>query len=189
MRFRIVVMLAVLLAPCLVTAAAAQDSGKKRSDAAFALGDVPYFHRFTTGDQYEYTPAGQDDLKAWNDMATIHYYRQVKDGDALAGAANAVLQNYQAAKGIVVKTDSVARIADKPAEHLVVVILGRPEFMEVAFARFRMHNDAGSAIIYSHRIYGKNSGDEMGAWLQKNGAATEKTLMTWNAMPKLPAPK
>jgi hypothetical protein len=86
---------------------------------------------------------------------------------------------------MVVKTDSVPRTADRPAEHLIVVIFGRPEFIEVAFARFRMHEGVGSAAIYSHRIYGKKVGDEMSAWLQKNGPATENNLMKWDAMPPL----
>ena len=176
-----VFLLAISLALFSVSAAPAQDSGKKE---AFSLDGVKYFHRFTKDDQHEYTPAGQEDLNAWKDMVTIHRYRQATDGDALAGVANAVLQNYQAAKGLVVKTDSVPRTKDKPAEHLVVVILGRPEFIEVAFSRFRMHDGIGAAIIYSHRIYGNKIGNEMSAWLEKNGPATEKMLMKRDALPR-----
>jgi len=78
---------------------------------------------------------------------------------------------------------------EKPAEHLVVVIFGRPDFIEVAFARFRMHDGVGTAVIYSHRIYGKKLGNEMSAWLAKNGPTMEKTLMKWDTMPKPPASK
>jgi hypothetical protein len=166
-----------------------QDSDRKGKDAAFSLADVKYFHRFTKDDQHEYTPAGQEDLNAWTDMVTIHYYRKAKDGETLAATANAVLENYKASKGLIVKTDSVPKTKDKPAEHLVVVIFGQPEFLEVAFARFRMHDGVGTAVIYSHRIYGKKTGDEMSAWLEKNGPDIEKTLMKWDAMPKSPASK
>jgi hypothetical protein len=189
MRVRIVLFLAAVFALSSVSASQAQDSGRKPTEAAFSLGSAKYFHRATINDQHEYTPAGQEDLNAWKDMVTIHYYRKATDGDALAGVANAVLQNYQAAKGIVVKTDSVPRTKDKPAEHLVVVILGRPEFIEAAFARFRMHDGVGSAVIYSHRIYGSKIGNDMSAWLEKNGPDMEQTLMKWDAMPKLQAPK
>lgn len=158
-------------------------------DADFSFADLKYFHRFTRNDQHEYTPTGQENLTAWKDMVTIHYYRLAKDGEALAATANTVLQNYKAAKGMVVKTDSVPRTKDKPAEHLVVVIFGRPEFIEVAFARFRMHEGIGASVIYSHRIYGRNIGNEMSAWLEKNGPNTEKTLMQWDAMPKPPTSK
>jgi hypothetical protein len=183
MRVRVfVLLLAMFPVWPVVTTASAQGSEKKA--AAFSLADVKYFHRFTTGDQHEFTPAGQEDLKAWKDMVTIHYYRFVKDGDALAGAANKILENYTAAKGIVVRTDSVPKTKDREAEHLIVVILSDPGFIEAVFARFRMHAGVGTAVIYSHRIYGKKSGDEMSAWLQKNGPGTEEVLMKWDAMPK-----
>ena len=161
-----------------------QVSDRKENVAAFSFADLKYFHRFTNADQHEYTPAGQEDLKAWTEMVTILFYRKAKDGEALAATASAVLENYKANKAVVVKTDSVPRTKDRPAEHLMVVIFGRPEFIEVVFSRFRMYDGVGSAVIYSHRIYGKTVGDEMRAWLAKNGAATERNLMSWDAMPK-----
>lgn len=166
-----------------------QDKDRKGKDAAFSLADVKYFHRFTKDDQHEYTPAGQEDLNAWKDMVTINYYRKAKDVETLAATANAVLENYKAANGLIVKTDSVPKTEEKPAEHLVVVILGQPEFLEVAFARFRMRDGVGTSVIYSHRIYGKKIGNEMSAWLEENGLYIEKTLMKWDAMPKSPASK
>ena len=163
--------------------------GPQKKAAAFSFSGVPYFHRFTKGDQHEYTPSGQEDLKAWKDMVTILYYPRVKDGEALAATANAVLENYKAARGMVLRTASVPRTKDKPAEHLVAVVFGRPEFIEVAFARFRMRDGIGNSVVYSHRIYGKKAGNAMSAWLKKNGPATEKKLMEWDAMPGLRAPK
>jgi hypothetical protein len=185
MRFQFA-FICVTLSCSLHVANAAHSLGpeKKVQDAAFALAEVKYYHRFTKEDQHEYTPAGQDDLEAWKDMVTIHYYRKAKDGDALAAVANAVLKNYKAANARIVKTDSVPKSKDKPAEHLIVAVFSRPEFFEASFARFRMHDGVGTAVIYSHRIYGKKIGNEMNAWLEKNGADTEKTLMKWDAMPK-----
>jgi hypothetical protein len=65
-----------------------------------------------------------------------------------------------------------AKTKDKEAEHLVVVILGRPEFIEAVFARFRMRRSR-LGRDYSHRIYGKKIGTR---WrlASKNGADTEK---------------
>ncbi len=155
--------------------------------AAFSLGGVGYFHRYTNADQHEYTPLSQDDLNAWTDMVTINLYRTVKDGDALAATANNVLGTYKANNAVVVRTDSVARTATRPAEHLIVAIFPQPEFIEVAFARFRMHRGVGTAVVHSHRIYGKQAGDAMQAWLEKNGQTTETNLMRWDAMPVLGA--
>jgi hypothetical protein len=157
--------------------------------AAFSFADVKYFHRYTKDDQHEYTPSSQEDLNAWTDMVTLRLYRKAKDGEGLAATASAVLENYKANQALVVKTDSVPRTKDKPAEHLMVVIFGRPDFIEVAFARFRMYEGIGSAVIYSHRIYGKKVGDDMSSWLKKNGPALETDLMKWDAMPQLPSAK
>ncbi|MFN0120482.1 MAG: hypothetical protein ACKV2V_08275 [Blastocatellia bacterium] len=183
MKIRIVV---VCLLLTFVQAGTVPPQGAAAKPAAFAFSGVDYFHRYTKNDQHEYTPAGQADLDKWADMVTIHVYRKVRDGDALAAMANAVLSNYKANQAVVVRTSSVPRTKDKLAEHLIVVNFGRPEFIEAVFARFRMHGGAGSAVIYSHRIYGKKVGDQMSAWLAKNGEVTEKNLMQWNAMPKLP---
>jgi hypothetical protein len=161
----------------------------KPKAAAFSFAAVGYFHRFTKENQHEYTPAGQEDLNAWTDMVTIHLYPQAKDGEALAATANAVLGNYKANGGSVVRTSSIPRTKAKPAEHFIAVLFARPTFMEAAFARFRMHGGTGSAVIYSHRVYGNKAREEMGAWLVKNGAQVEQRLMLWNAMPKLPASK
>lgn len=166
-----------------------QSADTKETSAAFSLAGVGYFHRFTKDDLHEYTPSGQSDFKTWTDMMTINVYRSAKNGDALAATANGVLETYKANKAVVVKTDSVPRRGAKPAEHLIVVLFARPEFIEVAFSRFRMNEGVGSAVTYSHRVYGKKAGDEMNAWLKTNGSATEKNLMTWDAMPKLSSPK
>lgn len=184
MRSHLFLFLAIVVIHGVCSASYSQDSDKKKKEAAFSFADVKYFHRFTQDDQHEYTPASQEDLNAWKDMVTIHYYRNAKDGEALATVANGVLGNYKAAKGLVAKTDSVPRTKDKEAEHLVVVVFSRPEFIEAAFARFRMHGGVGTAVIYSHRIYGQKIGNEMNAWLEKNGPGTEKALMKWDAMPK-----
>ena len=180
---------ALILSQTGVIAFLSQDGDKKAKTVAFKLAEIDYFHRFTKDDLHEYTPDGQEELNACKDMVTINYYAKAKDGDALAATAEAVLANYEANKARILRTDSVPRTKDKPAEHLIVAVFGRPEFFEVAFARFKMHNGVGTAVIYSHRIYGEKVSDEMNAWLEKNGPATEKNLMKWDAMPKPPASK
>lgn len=161
----------------------AAQAGKSAKAAAFSFADVPYFHRYTAGDQNEYTPAGQEDLNKWADMVTINYYRNAKDGEALATIANNVLETYKANRAVVIKTNSVPRTKDRPAEHLIVVSFGRPDFIEVAFARFRINAGIGTSVVYSHRVYGNKVGNQVSAWLEKNGAATERALMAWDSMP------
>jgi hypothetical protein len=151
--------------------------------AAFAFRGVGYFHRWSQNDQHEFTPAGQDDLEKWSDMITINVYPSAHDGDALAVKANAVLENYKSHNGRVLRTDSVPRTPDRPAEHFIAVVFGRPNFIEAAFARFKLVDGVGCSIVYSHRIYGEKVGDQMSKWLNDNGPKMEKMLMDWNNIP------
>jgi hypothetical protein len=150
---------------------------------AFVLGGVDYFHRWSMNNQHEFTPEGQEDLEKWSDMITVNVYPDAHDGDVLAAKANAVLENYKSHKSMVLRTTSVPRTPERPAEHLIAVVFGRPTFIEVAFARFKLVDGIGCSTVYSHRIYGEKVGEQMSAWLDHNGAKIERTLMEWNNMP------
>ena len=150
---------------------------------AFTFREIGYFHRWSRNDQHEFTPDRQEDLQKWTDMITVNGYPDATDGNRLAAKANAVLENYKNHQAMVLKTTSVPRTADRPAEHLVAVVFGRPGFIEVAFARFKLVDGAGCSLVYSHRMYGEKAGDQMGAWLKANGPAVEKTLMEWTSIP------
>jgi hypothetical protein len=124
----------------------------------------------------------QTDLSAWQDMITINVHRAVSDGEQLAGAANAILGNYQR-HGKVLHTDSTPRKAGRPAEHLIVAVLGTPGFLEAAFARAVLVDGIGVVAVYSHRVYGKQAGTAMSDWLQANGTRVERALMSWDGLP------
>lgn len=147
------------------------------SKPAFAFQGRSYYHRFTKDDSSEFTPKGQEDLQRWTDLVTVVQYSKVPDGEGLAKAANAVLDAYRDAGAAVVRTDSRPRTKDRPAEHLIVVLFSRDGFMEAAFARFVLTGKTGRSVVYSHRVYGKEPGDSMAAWLQASGEKTEKALM------------
>jgi hypothetical protein len=151
--------------------------------SAFAFAGADYFYRWSKSSQYEFTPAGQEDLEKWSDMLTVNVYPDARDGDALAAKANAVLENYKAHDGMVVRTNSVPRTLDRPAEHFIAVVFGRPTFVEVAFTRFKLVEGIGCSIAYSHRFYGGKVGDQMSEWLNHNGPNVEKILMEWDAIP------
>jgi hypothetical protein len=159
----------------------------KAENGTVVFSGVQYLHRWAQGEQHEFTPTGQEDLKSWSDMVTVVCHRSVKDGDGLAAIANSALENYKAHGAKVVRTDSVPRTPTKPAEYLMVVLFPRPEFIEAAFARFKLVEGIGLSVVYSHRQYGKKIGHEMSAWLQANGAATEKALMAMENIPLLDA--
>jgi hypothetical protein len=153
------------------------------SKRAFVFGNVPYFHRWSQNDQHEFTPAKQEDLKRWSDMITVNGYPDVVDGEKLAATASAVLENYKKHQARVLKVRSVPRTAEQPAEHLIAVQFTQPDFIEVAFARFKLLDGKGCSLVYSHRIYGKETGDAMSAWLSVHGDHIETTLMKWSSIP------
>ncbi len=171
----------VLLPLVILTAPTPQ---KPDENADFTFNKVEYFHRYTKDNLREFTPKGQSDLKKWTDMFTINDYPTIKDGEALAAAANSVLETYKAHQAIVVRTASVPRTETKPAEHLIVVVFPRPEFMEASFTRFVIDKGVGASLVYSHRIYGSKVGDAMSAWLTSNGEKIEKALMGMPSVPK-----
>lgn len=153
------------------------------AEPAFVFREVGYFHRWSQNEQHEFTPEKQEDLKKWTDMMTVNGYPGVDDGDGLATTANAVLENYKKHEAKVLKTNSVPRTENRPAEHFIAVVFGRPDFIEVAFARFKLVDGNGFSFVYSHRIYGEKIGDQMSAWLGGNGEAVEKALMKWSSFP------
>jgi len=151
---------------------------------AFVFRNVSYFYRWSQADQTEFTPEKQEDLNNWSDMITVNAYPDVRDGEQLAAAANAVLENYKSHQGAVLKTRSIPRSADRAAEHFIAVTFTRPGFIEVAFARFKLVDGKGCSFVYSHRVYGEKIGEQMKAWLGANGGAVETALMEWD----LPSP-
>lgn len=157
---------------------------QKPAKEPFTFIGVQYIHRFTKDSLHEYTPKAQTDLNKFTDMVTINDYPTVKTGEDLASTANKILGAYQDQKAVVVRTNSVPRTAKKEAEHLIVVLFGRPEFVEAAFARVLMNNGKGMSLVYSHRIYGKKAGDDMSKWIASNGDKIEKALMGLSPIPK-----
>src|SRR5262249_10178185 len=97
---------------------------------------LEYTLRWSEGTQYEFTPAGQEDLNAWTEMLTLNLYPKATTGEGLAGVANSVLGNYQGANGKIVRTNSVPATPQTPAEHFIAAVLPNQKFLEFAAVRF-----------------------------------------------------
>ena len=147
---------------------------------AFVFRGVSYFHRWSNNDQHEFTPDKQEDLDHWSDMITVNAYPGVDDGEKMAGTANAVLGNYRSHQGKILKTNSVPATSERPAEHFISVMFVRPQFSEIAFARFKLIDKKGHSFVYSHRFYGDKASEQMNAWIGANGADVEKALLEWD---------
>jgi len=169
----------ILIFPVCAAVGAAQKGADTKSRITLNFNQTEYVHRWSQNDQHEFTPPGQDDLSKWTDMLTVNFYQHVNEGEGLALVANQVLGNYKTHNGRVLRTVSVPRTVEKPAEHLIVVVFVRPTFLEAVQARFKLVNGKGAAFIYSHRVYGKEVGPEMSTWLKDNGPSIEEALMAW----------
>src|SRR5436305_12880497 len=128
----------ISLFPVWASVGVAQKPDDSKSKITLNFNQTEYIHHFSQDDLHEFTPPGQEDLSKWTDMLTINFYPQVQDGEGLALVANQVLENYKQQKGVVLRTVSVPRTTEKPAEHLIVVVFGRPTFLEAAHARFKL---------------------------------------------------
>ncbi len=142
-----------------------------------------YLLRWSSNHQHEFTPAGQDDLSRWSDMVTINTYPGVSDGDGLADVANRALGNDRRHGATVLRTASIPRTAERPAEHQVVALFPTRAFSEAVFARWRLADGRGTAVIVSHSGHGPKAGDAMAAWLQAHGPTVVRQLMALDQVP------
>jgi hypothetical protein len=170
----------LLLAGVLSTSIAAPAAGgPPAAPVTLDFGGQTYRLRWSSQHQHEFTPAGQDDLSRWSDMVTINTYPGVSDGDGLADV------DYRRHGATVLRTASIPRTADRPAEHLIVALFPTGAFIEAVFARWRLTGGHGTALIVSHRLYGQKAGEAMAAWLKANGTTVERRLMALDQVPSL----
>ena len=125
----------------------------------FVSNGVGYFHRWSKNNQHEFTPEKQEDLDKWSDMMTVNAYPDVQDGERLAQTTNAVLDNYKRQQAKVLKTDSVPRTADRPAEHFIAVVFGRPNFIGGGICPLQAGGWHGMLVrLFTSHLQGENGG-------------------------------
>jgi hypothetical protein len=165
-----------------LTMAMMPGTGAAAPAATLRFRNQDYLHRWSRQGQHEFTPADQPDLQAWRDMVTVNQHRAVRSGEQLAELANSVLGNYQR-HGKILRTNSIPRSTQKPAEHFAAAALGQPRFIEAVFARFVLREGQGQVLVVSHREYGERVGPAASAWLAQHGTAIEQALMAWDRWP------
>ena len=188
LQSRLAHILIALASPlCFSSAFAASNetfNASPKKTVTLSFGGTVYLHRWSKAGQNEFTPESDKDLERWHDMVTINVHEGVRNGDQLAELANSVLSNYQR-HGKIVRTDSKPRTPQRPAEHLIVALLGNPGLLEVAYARMVLVDGVGMAVVYSHRAYGNDAAGTLGEWLKTKGPSIETILMTWDKIPSL----
>jgi hypothetical protein len=153
--------------------------------ASLTFQGTTYHLRWSKDGQFEFTPAGQEDLQKWTEMVTVWRYPAIKDGEGLAGQANRTLSAYKGAQGRILRTNSTPRTPSKPAEHFIAAFLGNPSLLEFTAARFVLVDGQGAAVIYSRRAYGKPPKPDLGAWVSQHGPEVEQKVMAFDLKPVL----
>jgi len=176
-------LLALSLTCTALSAQAAKPSSPK--PVAVRFNGTEFHLHWSKAGQFEFTPAGQEDLNRWMEMLTLWRYDAIHDGEGLSAQANRTLGAYQNAKGKILRTNSLPRTAQRPAEHFIAALLGNNQFIEFAAARFVLVNGKGASIVYSRRAYGKPAKPDLGPWVTQNGAGIEKRLMEFDPAPAL----
>jgi hypothetical protein len=98
----------------------------------------------------------------------------VRNGDQLAALANSILTNYQK-HGKIIRTDSKPRTPQRPAEHLIVAVLGNATLLEAVFARILLIDGVGVVAVYSHRIYGGDAAGRSVNGCRRTGQRSRRT--------------
>jgi hypothetical protein len=152
--------------------------------ASINFNGTAFLYRWSQAGQYEFTPAGQEDLDSWTEMITLWLYPSVTDDDSLTAQAANILNKYKISGGKILHTYSVPRVDEKPAEHFIAAMLGgnvKGKFIiEFAAARFLLLSGKGVGMIYSRRSYGEQAPQVIGSWVVQNGETMEKTVMAFN---------
>lgn len=147
------------------------------------FADKAYFYRWSKNSMYEFTPQNQENLTKWIDMITFHYYPKFRSVEKLASVANAVLTNYQNSGAVILRTNSVPRSPEKPAEHFIAAIFKQKNSIEFSEIRFLFVDGIGASMVASHKFYGKNREKEAIKWIKKHGTQIEIQLMNYNDIP------
>jgi hypothetical protein len=176
--------LMALAALATATELTAQTAKPSAAAMTLSLAGTDYLHRWSKGGQHEFTPNGQEDLSKWDTMLTLNVHESARTGDQLADLANRLVGNYQRA-GTILRTDSKPRTERAEAEHFVAAILISRDFLEAAFARVLLADGEGLIVVHSKRVYGTKAGNEMSAWLAKNGPEAERALLAWTGLPAM----
>ena len=157
-------------------------TGASAQPISLDFDDETFLHRWSQGDQHEFTPRGQEELSAWEEMLTVIYFPAVRDDEALTGVVKSILGMYQT-NGTILGTAFVGPTETSEAERLVVAQLGYGLELEVVFARILLAHGQGVAIVYSKRFGEAASEPLVSAWVEENIQGKMDSILAWSGLP------
>lgn len=152
------------------------------SGLILSLNGMDFVHRWSSGNQHEFTPPGQEDLSSWDDMITIEYMPNVKDAKGLTQLADSVLELYKQRGGKIIGSIAIHTLDGQPHDHFIAALLGTSEVVEFIQVRLQLLDGVGTATIYARRFYAPDRA-QMSGWLPKNAPQREQALLQWKGAP------
>jgi hypothetical protein len=140
-----------------------------------------YFLRSSHGNEYDFTPPGQEDLHTYTDMLSLDLYPAAHDQEALATITSRVLAIAQGAKATILRTTSVSASGQQPGEHFFAAVLPTPHGVDFDASRFVLVDKQGVGVFYNHRSYGPSAAGTTSEWVTKNAADVEQQLLKFDA--------
>jgi hypothetical protein len=110
-----------------------------------------YFLRTSQGNQYEFTPAGQEDQATFTEELTLNLYPAAHDQNALATITSRVRDIAVQAKGTIVRTTSVPASGQQPGEHYVAAVLPTSHGADFDAARFTQPENGMFRVFFFDR--------------------------------------
>ena len=151
--------------------------------AKLTFGGVEYVSHSSFNGRSDFTPASQPG-EAWRDRVTIIVRENITSSEQLSGIAGNLVATV-GDLGEIVSADSSPNPQTGETEHFFAAKLEGKDFTQAAFARVALVEGKGMLVVYSHRSYGEHSTETSTGWMDRNGEATERELMSWTGMPKL----
>ena len=139
-----------------------------------------YVLRSSQGNEYEFTPQGQEDLHTFTDMLELNLYPAAHDQEALATITSRVRAIAEGAKATILPTTS-ASASGQPGEHFFAAVLPTPHGADFNAARFVLVEQQGVGVFYTHRFYGDSAAGATSEWATKNAADVRQQLLKFDA--------
>jgi hypothetical protein len=155
----------------------------KPAAAKLNFNGVEYVHRSSSNGRYDFTPAAQPGAD-WRDRMTIVLRENVTTPEQLSSIASNLVDTVSDV-GEVVRAESVPNMRTDETEHFFAAKMQTDKYTQAAFVRLALVEGKGVLVMYSHRSYGEHSAESSTGWMDRNGEATERALMSWGGTPKL----
>jgi hypothetical protein len=158
-------------------AAAAPDQAA--ATPKFTFRGTEYVLRESQGNEYSFTPVGQEDLHTFTDMLAFNLYPAAHDEEALTtitGRVRAIAEN---AKATMLPASGGAS-GQKTDEHFFAAVIPTPHGADFDAAHFVLVEKVAVGVFYTHRAYGDAAAGAASDWAKKNSADIEQQMLRLN---------